>query len=350
MTDLNSLVRETMSAYHEHEAEKKRKAAEKKRQQEQESEHALRQLLGEHLLPEFLTEIGEFSFRHDYSTYYGNITHTVYAFFPYENLHWYLSHSQGNWFISTTGKDTRSGYQKTQASGVNSADLQAHLLFVMGKHHEEVEEERQKEEDYQARREQEKKERREMEAREEASRKARITEADQEHERLLALFKEAWAKAEREMWYWPEGTTIEIYQVEYAKGGYRDEEDGETRFEYGSGWTATDHLDGRGRIQLEPTRSYPSSTRMIQLVMDIHRPIWTVHQYSSVEELPEILREKVTVSLPGVVKRYNHSLDGEPRLVEVESLGYDEEEHEKTIGEVPLPWIRAIVESVANGE
>ena len=348
MTDLNNLVERTMSAYHQYETQQKQQAEEQKQQAEQEAETALQRALTEALSDEFLESTG-FKFDHVYDRAH----HYISALFNYGSYDWHLSYDQhqSTWNIYTTRPGSSSIWSHKK-SGLTSAEIQTVLLVEIGKYREEIKQEEEKRATRLRWEEEQHQTRERIEATAEAEQITRIAAAEAEHERLLALLTAERAKVEREMFRWLEGVTIEVYHLEYCKGSYRDEED-EASFDYGSGWTSVAHLDEQCRIQIEPVNNLYgrfSQPRVIQLMPDIHKPVWTVHHFSSVEELPDTLRHDVEVSLPNVVKRREPNLDGKYRLVEDTVLDYDEHWYSKKIGEEPLPWIQALIVQVVKSQ
>lgn len=341
MDTLNNLINQTMTSYQQYEEEKKRKAEEEKKRRERGAERTLSTLLEEVLSPEFRASV-EMSYKHNYSSYNG--AHSVQAVFSYLDQNWVLAHDRGKWDITT--RSHRSDYPQTRAGSISSEYLQSMLLVEMGKYKQEYEEEQAHQKARKRYEEEQRQYREKLEKEEAANESARQSKRIQEHQRLTSLFDEIKAKAQREMWHWPEGKTIEIYYLEYCKGSYCDE-DGDRYFDYDGGWTSASELDERGRIRIEPTKLYTwddeTDPRIIQLMPDVHKPVWKVFTVSSVEDLPGHLCQEVKASLPNAEMQRDHYGD-DLRLAEVEGLAADRW-HVAVIGREPLQWIKDLVES-----
>ena len=110
---------------------------------------------------------------------------------------------------------------------------------------------------------------------------------------LALLAAQTITTAKQQIWVWPTGTIIKLYVFEYCRGSYRDE-DGDDHFDYDDGWTASDHLSN-GWITLE--NASHEKQRTIKLSSNaLHT--WTIHTFSSTEELPRVLKEDVAAHLP----------------------------------------------------
>jgi hypothetical protein len=149
------------------------------------------------------------------------------------------------------------------------------------------------------------------------------------------------------LWHWPKETPVTLYHLTYTVGvGSSDA--GEPLVEQNAGWTTVDHLDAHGYVRLEAMKPSPwrdaTRAREVKLDADRHLPVWERVMVASVEALPEDLCGAVTVDLPNVVTCVTQDEMLLTRVDETEEEGYSE-----TIGWVPLPWIRALVEQAAYG-
>lgn len=352
---LSELVNHELEMYQDEEALKQRKLKEDLEKQEQYMKQDLR-----HLVEEFLTEAFRDNVTMEYKTKVESGHLTTLAVFSYLQVDWTLQKGPHGWRIAI---GEPGYYARTRAEYVNGRHLQSKLLLEMGKYRKECEL-RDTQEQYRKQQQQREEERqKKAEVEYERQRQERMAEAEAQHQRLTALLAKEQERAERGMWHWPEGTTIEIYKVQWQEGSHRDKDNDEgeeesrdstVSFDYESGWTATSSLDDRGRITLEAKRSSSYSSRVragrtIQLSFGVHRPIWEVHTLSSIKDVPEVLTLSVEVSFPHVVERYNRDLE-RSMLVEVEGeLEYEEEPASRVIGHVPLPWIQALADNAANG-
>jgi len=348
MTNLDHMAEQAISRYRAYEEMRRQEAEAKKRASEEEAEEQLHRHIEELLSPEFRESV-ELSYAHKYQDH-GAKQHSVSARFPYMKYDWHIERAgNGTWSIWTSQPGSISVYDM-KVSSCEDRHLQTRLLVELGKYREYTKEQERKRQEAARSRESELTARRAYE--EVATRKLneRIAVADAEDSRLRTIVTEAKAKAEREMWRWPEGVIVEVYHVQWCKGSHRDE-DSEGQFDYDGGWTGTSHLDEHGRIRLEKVRSYGSSDpRTVQLIPDVHKPVWTVHRYSAVEELPEVLQMPVEVKVEGVATRRDNDLDGKTRLFETREVGYDEHWYSEEIGKAPLHWIRDLVDKEVVGE
>jgi hypothetical protein len=238
------------------------------------------------------------------------------AVFSYLDQWWTLEQRGECWYIGIASGPRAIIYQY-RASGVIAHSLQSTLLLQLGKHKQEVPEKEAKREANAKTQTAEDDARKAREGREEQERRKT---AEAEHQRLMELLTEKKSQTASEMWWWPEGVTVEISHMEYCKGSYQDEDE-EPQFDYAGGWTASSSLDSQGRTRIEahraPYSTRVSSARVVQLMADVHRPVWQVSQVSSVDELPDALRQEVNISLEGVVLLRNHAYDT-PLLTEIE--------------------------------
>lgn len=178
-----------------------------------------------------------------------------------------------------------------------------------------------------------------------------IAKADEEHACLTEQFGALKEQALATLWRWPDGVRISLYRVTYCAGIGRGENE-EPVLEHEGGWTGTDQVDAEGYVRLEPAKTFPwsraSSSRDIKLSSAL-LPIWQRLTIGDVDDLPEGLREEVKVWLPGVVLRQDER-DGKQRFVQVgQELRYgDETPYQETVGQIPLSWVRSLVEQAAN--
>ena len=304
-TNLDTLATQTLEAYRQHQQAKAQEAQQAQQAVEQEAAKTLQRKLEEVLSTEFLESVGEPHYSHHVDSY----THTrsTSAYFLFEGQNWHLTPDRGeNWKVFTRSpEEERPNHSYFGRGTFSSTTIQARLLILLGEHKESIE----KGKAQRAEREQQaaynRQECAKQEAQREQERQACILEADQEHTRLALLAAQTITTAKQQIWVWPTGTIIKLYVFEYCRGSYRDE-DGDDHFDYDDGWTASDHLSN-GWITLE--NASHEKQRTIKLSSNaLHT--WTIHTFSSTEELPRVLKEDVTAHLPQVFTRQNYE-DGE---------------------------------------
>ncbi len=341
---LDTLAEQALAAYQQQESERRKRAEEQRRLAEEQAERDLRESLSLALTPALLAHV-----QWQFAATCGSHQRPS-LFFRYAEADWHLEQARDplgkgrGWTIYTTSPGGTS-QRETVAAEVSAGELPSRLLLALGKRlqqRQEAEAQRRAQQLQQALAQQE----------EERERAERLAVAQAQHERLTALFEQASRKAVESLWRWPQGVSIEVYRLCYCTASlYQDS--GETAFDYDSGWTAAACLDEHHRIRLEPTRvdarsGRLSPARVVQLLPQVHHPLWTVFRFARVEELPPELRESVTVSLPQVVRR-SPPEDGQDRLAEIPDA-VERYWYRETIGEQPLPWLRALVEQAMARE
>ena len=207
------------------------------------------------------------------------------------------------------------------------------------------------------RRQQEARVQREREQAEEVARlQALIAAAQAEHALLFDELEAKRAAAEKEMWRWPTGVTIEVYKLQYCQGSYSDEDSDEKAFDYNGGWAGVNFFDEKGCIRIE-TRTYyyggsfPRTIHLMQPIADRYHPVWDVCIFSSIEELPQQLQQEIKVTLPHATWDSGYYLDHVNCLKRLEPDEYTEDyaaTATATVGKVPLSWIRTLVEQQAQ--
>ena len=348
MATIDTLATQTLEAYRQHQQTKAQQAKKQQEIEEQEAEKKLSAQLLEVFTSEFLTSV-ELHYEHRYDSY--SKVRTTSAYFSYLGENWHLTPDPGeNWKIFTRlVEQEQSNYCYIGKGSYTGKWVQAQLLIFLAERKEEQERAKARAAEWEQQRAEILRQQAEEEILRQQEDQVRIAEADQEHARLTPLVEQAIATARQGMWTWPTEIAIEVYFINYCRGSYQDE-DGNGHFEYGNGWTASDQLESNGRITIEPAKDYPWSTsarepQVIKLMLEVHHPVWTVHTFSSVEDLPGSLKEDITVSLPNVVTR---QLDEKQRLVEIpegEKRYYQDDEWVETVGQQPLTWIRQLVDS-----
>lgn len=353
-TYVETLADQTLDLYRQQQQRAQRRQEEETGRKDQQGVAVLRALIETELESKVLVELG---LRYEAQHRDRNGGPHFEAVFSYAGLDWHLSQEEGRgswmWSIRTTNQGSNYSPSHNLTANPEPTHLQTTLLLKLGECREQVRREAQEAAE---------RERKQQQAaaaaqlrEEQAAQKtaARIAQADEEHARLTEQFNARKQQVLSTLWRWPAGRSVRIYQLSYCAGIGQGEEGGAV-IEQEGGWTATDQLDAEGYIRIEPANSSfwrsTSKPQEIKLNPAIHLPTWKRVTVASVGELPEALREKIVVSLPGVVLRRCKDLDEEPRLTHVDEqeLRYsDVDAFQETVGYVPLPWICALVDAQA---
>ena len=354
-THVDTLADQALALYRQHQQRERQREEDRVRQQDQQAMAVFKTLLETEVDADLLATLSvTYEAHHERN----DVPQTA-AVFSYAGVAWHLSQEwtrqpgEWRWAIRAThhGYGSRSSLSDLSTTA-SPQELETTLFLKLGERREQLLREEHEAAERQRRQQQAEEEARAMQEREAQQRAARALRATQEHtywkEHLDALKQEAL----QQLWRWPDGMRISLYQVSYCAGIGRGEDD-EPVLERADGWTGTDQLDEHGYLRLEPTKpsswSKTTEPRTIKLSPAIHLPIWERWTVRSVEELPSQLREEVMVSLPGVVARRDEELDVGFRLTRDEGA-YREDYYQECIGHVPLAWIRALVDQAAASE
>lgn len=365
MNTLDDILNQAVRQWNEQQrVERARKEAEQAAQEE-EQKSRLSRLFEVYFTPEFRQSIGTFTFSliEDWRG-----IQTLDIFFVFLGKEWHLvaeEKREGSliFSIQTRRAGTKDRLERSNLVNGNQTDnlppekLQAALTLDMAMHREEHAKALKEKQEYEQRMQEHAREQeaqgerqRKQEEREQQERAKRIEAAQAEHERILAIIEEEKERTQQALWQWPEGITVEVYHLSYCTGSNWDEE--ERGFDYASGWTAMDHLDENGRIQIgEEWEHYMErergSARLITLIPQLHKPVFEVHRADSVESLPKSLRRPVLLRLPQY--QCMEGEDYERRLVEVQDPEKRSEyyAYKETLGEVPMEWVKTLVEDRA---
>lgn len=354
--NIDALADNTLTQYYQHQQqEKKRKEIEQAREDEQ-AIAVLQALLTAEIKPdllaalniEYVVERDRHSRRAEAITHYAGIVwHISQNFAHYSSASW-------RWHISATRED--NGYNYCKSNLTHDADpqmLQTILLLHFGQRRTQLlkeEQEAAQRAEQQLRDEQEAREASERQAREHTEQVEQANQEDAKWRTEMALLKE---QAQINLWRWPDGVEIFIYRINYVTAAVSEDSDEDNlHIETESGWTSVDHLDTDGYIRLEAVRNHSWGTicegREVKLDTPIHRPIWERYRVRAVRQLPNALREEISVSIPHVVCRLDPTLDEISRLLRVEQYDYDESAYTESVGYVPLSWVKALVEQAAT--
>lgn len=145
-----------------------------------------------------------------------------------------------------------------------------------------------------------------------------------EHERCQAQLTEEVRAAQAQLWQWPEGRTLTLYHWRWTISSV-----GEYGAEYDSGWSSQDQLHD-GWLQL-------GAGRRLRLT-DAHLPVVEHHTFSHVGELPDVLRETITLHIAGIRQVWINNVRAGYKADPDGSL-------EQDIGIVPALWIRDLLDS-----
>jgi len=346
-TNLESLVQGAVKTRAKILAEEKVRQEEARQIMEHNSEVELYKAMEQVLTEEFMGSV-TWRYVHSYASNGTNKSHNVSACFTYGEYDWHIGRSLSHWtiFASQKGRDSAWSHK---ASGVTGPNLQATLFLYLAEYAQEQADRKAKEESRRFNDEHTNAIRRRQIEEAEAANQAKKDALVAEHKRLSALVDDMVTRTRADLWRWPEGVTIEVYHMEYCKGSMRDE-DGEASFDYAGGWTRTSDLDINDRVTLEESMryasaQYPAGAKTVQLIPAIHHPVFTVHTFSSTEELPESLRQEVRVGPENVVMRSGIGTGFTSLLMEVERPDYDEHWYTVPVGSVPLEWIKELVDA-----
>lgn len=197
-------------------------------------------------------------------------------------------------------------------------------------------------------------------------------EREQEQHRLseLALAREEDARhhttmeslveeKRKQMWTWPEGVNLTYYEMQYQKGSLYIEDTDETVYDYKTYYTLCDALElSTGRI-LVSKRNGDKTFQEMTLDMRAHRPTWTRMKASSVKELPGMLVQEVTVTLPNVQHQFLRDEEGKEPIALLkqypeESYGIwsnqvqHSQDYTETVGFIPVQEIQDEVDRLAR--
>lgn len=316
----------------------------------------MEQLLAGCLKPEFCQAIGL-----EIVQYVGYEELQTRASFTYLERRYYLAYAvssvgqvEGTWSIRANQPKQPHTTTDSVKNGIDSKDLQREIIAILAARKAWVqlcEEQDRVREQQQAERLRE--EERQW-AEEQRKKDEQVAQARAEHERLSLLVEQEKQKVLDQMWQWPQGVTIDIYYAEWCKGAFHVDEDEDASFGYEGGWTSVSALDHNGYVRLEPAHinSFNSKlcdVRILRLIPGVHKPTFELHQHSSCESLPDVLCQDVVCVIPGL----NHVFDSlipdiHPRLVQAEEGQTCSCKFE--VGQIPLEWIRTLVESTARAQ
>jgi hypothetical protein len=350
---LDTLADQTLALYRQHRQRERQREEDRMRQQDQQAIAVFKTLLETEVEADLLAALSvTYEAHHE-----RNDVPQIAAVFSYAGVEWHISQEwqrqpgEWRWAIRATRHGSCSSlYDLSTAASPQT--LRTTLLLKLGERREQLLREEHEATERKRRQQQAEEEAHAMQEQEAQKRALRRARAEQEHtswkEQLDALKQEAL----EQLWQWPDGMRVSLYQVTYCAGIGRGEDD-EPVLERAGGWTRADHLDEHSYLRLEPTKPYSWSKttepRTIKLSPTIHLPIWERWTVGSVDELPSELGEEVIVSLPGVVARRDEDLETGFRLTRVEQTSR-EDCYQECIGRVPLAWIRTLVDQAAASE
>jgi hypothetical protein len=153
------------------------------------------------------------------------------------------------------------------------------------------------------------------------------------------------AEARAALVQWPEGWRLTLYRWEWQRGV---DADGAAIF--ASGWSRNSGAAlpalSSVYVTFEPTRG--AVRRHVRIFPAIMYPQISMHEFSSVDELPDELKLTKTIDIPGI-SDVRHDDDGrwlpDPMLV-----AKDDERITRPVGDVPLPWICDVINERAGVE
>ena len=353
-THVDALADQVLTGYQQRQQREKQRQQDQTDQQDKQAIAVLQILLATEIEADLLSALSpSYEVQHDSSG-----SQHAEAIFTYAGVNWRIaqefpnrSHESWRWSIRVT---TRDHWHNSQISDLTTnaspLALRVTLLLKLGERRQQIQKQEQEALEKERTKQQEEAQATAEKEREMREREERIAQADQEHARWQEQLETLKSRELARLWRWPTGVLVALYQIAYTSGVGRGDED-EAIIEQVKAWTGTDHLDQEGYIRLEPERSYWSNSepREIKLDPSTHMPIWQRIIVGSTDELPQKLREDITVSIPNVYSQRDHDqLDGKCRLTYIEDGRYLEDSpHSELVGRQPLPWVRALVDQAA---